>query len=83
VKVFFKIVESISEMQEGSQDMKKQFLRGEISQVWWHTTLIPALGKQRQVDCELCASLVYIANPGQPGIHGENLSKITNKQINK
>ena len=27
---------------------------------WWHTPLIPALGRQRQVDlCECEASLVY------------------------
>ena len=27
---------------------------------WWHTPLIPALGRQRQVDlCEFEASLVY------------------------
>ena len=30
---------------------------------WWHTPLIPALGKQRQVDlCEFEASLVYRAS---------------------
>ena len=29
-------------------------------QVWWHTTLILALGRQRQVDlCEFLDSLVY------------------------
>ena len=30
---------------------------------WWHTPLIPALGRQRQVDlCEFGASLVYRAS---------------------
>ena len=34
-----------------------------------HTPLIPALGKQRQVDlCEFEVSLVYKGNPGQPGL---------------
>jgi hypothetical protein len=26
---------------------------------WWHTSLIPALGRQRQVDLEFEATLVY------------------------
>jgi hypothetical protein len=31
------------------------------SQAWWHMTLIPSLGRQRQVDlCEFEDSLVYI-----------------------
>ena len=32
----------------------------DLAQVWWHTPLLPALGRQRQEDlCELEASLVY------------------------
>ena len=47
---------------------------GGISRVWWHTPLIPALRRQRQVVlCELEASLVYRVNLGQPGIHREIL----------
>ena len=35
---------------------------------WWHMPLIPALGRQRQVDlCEFKASLVYTGQPGQIG----------------
>jgi hypothetical protein len=35
--------------------------------VWWHTSLIPALGKQRLVDiCESEASLVYRASSEHP-----------------
>jgi hypothetical protein len=26
------------------------FKKGFLSQAWWHTTLNPALGRQRQVD---------------------------------
>ena len=32
----------------------------EITRQWWHMTLIPALGRQRQVElCEFTASLAY------------------------
>ena len=39
--------------------------QNKINQVgwWWHTTLIPALGRQRQVDlCEFQVSLGYRTN---------------------
>jgi hypothetical protein len=32
------------------------------TQVWWHMHVIPALGKERQEDCELEVSLGYTAN---------------------
>jgi hypothetical protein len=36
---------------------------------WWHTSLIPALGRQRQVDlCEFKTSLVCREVPGQPAL---------------
>jgi hypothetical protein len=31
-------------------------------EVWWHTSVIPALRRWRQEDCEFEASLGYIAN---------------------
>jgi hypothetical protein len=35
-------------------------IKTETSQAWWHITLFPALGRQRQADvCEFKASLVY------------------------
>ena len=43
---------------------------------WWRTPLIPALGRQRQVDhCEFEASLVCRAVPGQPMLHRDTLSQ--------
>lgn len=36
-----------------------------FSQVWWHTTLIPAL--RRQISVEFKASLVYIMNSRTAG----------------
>jgi hypothetical protein len=33
-----------------------------VARWWWHTTLVPALGRQRQQISEFKASLVYRAN---------------------
>jgi hypothetical protein len=41
---------------------KFKHLRTFISQVWWHTPLIPALGRQRQEDFWVW---------GQPGLQSE------------
>ena len=50
---------------------------------WWHTPLIPALGRQRQVDiCEFKASLVYRVNSRTGSNATEKLEK-QNKQTNK
>jgi hypothetical protein len=46
--------------------------------MWRHVPLIPALKRQRQVDlCELEASWVYIARPGQSKLYSEILSQTT------
>jgi hypothetical protein len=41
---------------------RKVLLNIALSQVWWHTPLIPALGRQRQVDFWVW---------GQPGLQSE------------
>jgi hypothetical protein len=41
---------------------KTQHQEQEVSQAWWHTPLIPALGRQRQVDFWV---------PDQPGLQSE------------
>lgn len=39
-----------------------------MSQAWWHTRLILALGKQRQqAECEFEGGLVYIVSSGTAG----------------
>jgi hypothetical protein len=44
------------------------------NRVCWRTPLLPALGRQRQVDlCRFEASLVYRV-PGEPGLHREILT---------
>jgi hypothetical protein len=51
---------------------------------WWHTPLVPALWRQKQMDlCEFKASLVYRASSRHPRPHSEILSQKTNKQTNK
>jgi hypothetical protein len=41
----------------------------EASQLWWCTTLIAALGRERQADlCKFKASLVYEVKPGLQGL---------------
>ena len=48
-------------------------------QMWWHTPVIPAFGRQRQVYlCEFKANLGYIGVPGQQGLFREK-EKQTNK----
>ena len=50
--------------------------------MWWHTPLIPAFGRQRQVDlCETEASLVYIVTSRTAGATGRPCLKKT--KINK
>ena len=48
--------------------------------MWWHMPLIPALGRQRQADFWVEASLPTKWVPGQPGIQRETLYQKTNKQ---
>ena len=53
---------------------------------WWHTPLIPALGKERQTDfCEFKASLVYRASSrtGSKATEKPCLQKQKEKQTNK
>jgi len=56
---------------------EKMSSKGEtLSWALWSMPLIPALGRQRQVDlCEFEVSLVYKVSPGQPGLHRETLSQ--------
>jgi hypothetical protein len=43
--------------------------------MWWQMVLVPALGRQRQMDvCEFDASLFYRVSL-QPGLHRETLSQ--------
>jgi hypothetical protein len=59
--------------------LKIKFINKENGGTRWHTPLILALGRQRQVDlCEPEASLVFILSSGQPKLHSESLSE--NKQ---
>ena len=58
------------------------------SQAWWHTPLIPALGRQRQVDYEFSSRPAWFTRwvPGQPGLYRESLSRkkqTKNKHTNK
>lgn len=60
----------------------------DYSQAWWHTPVMPALQRQRQVDlCDFKANLVYRVNQGSQGeVHKETLSpktKKTNQNQNK
>ena len=42
-------------------DLKKNHFQ---ARQWWHTPLVPALGRQMQTDlCEFEASLVYTVSP--------------------
>lgn len=48
--------------------------------MWWYTLLIPARGRQRQVDLfEFEASVIYRASSGQPGLHRDPVSKTQTK----
>jgi hypothetical protein len=50
--------------------------------VWWHTLLIPALGRQRRQISEFEASLVYkVSSRTARAIQRNSVSK--NKQTNK
>jgi len=52
--------------------------------MWWHRPLIPALGRQRQIElCELKAILVYIVSFRAARYHIERPCLKTNKQTNK
>ena len=56
--------------------LKRPFLTKQVW--WWHTPLIPALRRQRQVDlCEIEVSLVYRASSRK----NSALNKQTNKAI--
>ena len=45
-------------------------------QAWWHTPLIPALGRQRQAEpCEIEASLIYIASSRIAGDQSQKKKK--------
>jgi hypothetical protein len=48
--------------------------------VWWHTPLIPTLGRQRQVDFWVWGQPGIEWVPGQPGLHRETLSRKTKKK---
>lgn len=55
---------------------EKECIRNKRSQAWWwHMPFMPALRRQKQVDCyELEDSLVYIVEfQGQPGLYSETL----------
>jgi hypothetical protein len=62
-----------------------QFVSNAFLVKWWHMPLIPALGRQRQVDLSVFyASLIYtVSFPGQPGWHSKILSKKKKKKKKK
>jgi hypothetical protein len=59
-----------SEFQDSQGYIEKPCLgKQNKSWVWWCTPLIPAFGRERQVDfCEFKSSLVYKSSPRQPGL---------------
>jgi hypothetical protein len=60
----------------------KKFIRLGLFRHWWCTSLIPALGRQRQVDlCEFEVSLIYKVNSRTDGLlHRETMSKNKSKK---
>ena len=62
-----------------------QLLRMMLAGQWWHTPLIPALGRQRQEDlCEFEANLVCESRfQDRLQSYRETLSRKTKKQTNK
>jgi hypothetical protein len=47
----------------GEQVQRNTFTRQWLSQAWWCTSIIPALGQLRQEAPEIKANLKYIARP--------------------
>jgi hypothetical protein len=49
--------------------------------VWWHTPLIPELGRQREAGGSLSSRPAWSTKwvPGQPGLHRETLSRKTKR----
>jgi hypothetical protein len=56
-----------------SHYLKYKIVKNIFSQVWWYMPIIPALGRLRQKDLSLKASLGYMGRPPHQTTTKENL----------
>ena len=63
--------------------LTESFKQKKGARQWWHTSLIPALKRQRQEDLSSRPAWSIEWVPGQPGLHRETLSWQSNKNEEK